>query len=303
MFLLENVKENLLRISTMTWFFSIFNKFEKNSLIKFYIVEIEYRKYQTIFLFDSKTQEYAFVNEKIVKDICEAFQIIVVSLSYVMHFNKFDDFKVKFVTYVILSALTIQNYNELSISMFIIKIENHFIILNKFWINKHKMIIDEKNDFIHFKFDRCDHARLNSRFKSNKIINFRKFWLSSSFKSRKTSFSINFQKYKILQRRKTLSRFIVKNSNEKKFQKNFIIIDVSWSLISVSEFFFIVTEKKDNFKISKKFSLNVVRQKLLNIKVLKLFWSRRRDAHSNLNVLNCFHNFRNLKTFLTMTRF
>ena len=145
---------------------------------------------------------------------------------HVKQFNKFDDFKIKFVTHVIFFALTMQNYNELSISMFIIKIENHFIIFDKFWINKHKIIIDEKNDFIYFESDRCDHARLNSRFKFNKTMFSRKLWLSFSFKFKKTSFSISFQKYKILQRRKTFSvskqafsRSIVKNSNEKKNRK------------------------------------------------------------------------------------
>ena len=220
------MKKKSLRISTIAWFFNIFNKFEKNFLIKFCIVEIDFRKYQTIFLFDFEIQNYVFVNEKIVKNICKTLQIISMKLFREKYFNKFDEIKIKFVTHFILFSLTIQNYNELSISMFITKIENHFIIFDKFWINKHKIIIDEKNNFIHFKLDRCDHARLISRFKFNKTMFSRKLWLSFSFKFKKTSFSINFQKYKILQRRKTFSvskqtfsRSIVKDSNEKKNRK------------------------------------------------------------------------------------
>ena len=306
------MKKKSLRISTIVWFFSIFNKFEKNFLVKFCIVEIDLRKYQTIFLFDSEIQDYVFVNEKIVKNICKILQIISMKLSREKHFNKFDEIKIKLVTHFILFSLTIQDYSELSTSMFITKIENHFIILDKSWINKHKIIIDEKNNFIHFKFDRCDHARLTSRFKFNKTMFSRKLWLSSSFKFKKTSSSINFQKYKILQRRKTffvskqtLSRSIVKNSNEKKkSQKKIIAIDVFWSLISISKLFFLTnTKKKTSLKSRKNFSSSVVSLKLLSIKILKSFWHRFRDVQSNSNVLNCFRHFRNLKMFSTMIRF
>ena len=239
------MNENFLRISTITWFFNIFNKFEKNFLIKICIVTINHRKYQTIFLFDFEIQKYVFVDEKIVKNICETFRIIVIRLFHEKHFKKFDETKIKFVTHVIFFALIIQNHNELSISMFITKIEKHFIILKKFWINKHKIIIDEKNDFIIFKINRYDHVRFNFRSKFDK--SFKKFWLSFSFKFQKTSFSTNFQKYQILQRKfffstikLIFSRSIVKNFFDKKneFRKNVLKIDVFWSLISKSNFFF-----------------------------------------------------------------
>ena len=94
-------------------------------------------------------------------------------------------------------------------------------------MNVHEIILNMKNDKIIFKFDRCFHFEIfkTLKVKNERSIFFRKIYLFSSISSIKTSISMNFQKYQIIQRRSKsiasqikFSFSIVENfENKKKF--------------------------------------------------------------------------------------
>ena len=248
MSLLEGVGEGPLRISATAWPSSTFNRFEGSSLVKPCTVGADFREYQTTFLLDSGAQGYAFVDEKVARDICEALQITPVKLPREKHLNKFDGTRAKPVTHVILPSLTVQDHSELSAPMFITKIGSHPIILGKPWINRHKVIIDGKDDSIHFKPGRCDHARLNPRPKPDKTRPPKELWLPPPPKPRETSPPASPQKYRILQRREAPlqpnsepkqapPRPTVEDSDEEEEmpQKDSLGPDSPWSLMPASE--------------------------------------------------------------------
>ena len=75
---------------------------------------------------------YSFINKDTVRLICKKLKFIFVFFFKLKHFCCFDDRIIKFVTYTIYLILTIKNYCELTVFMFIISINNYFLILNKF---------------------------------------------------------------------------------------------------------------------------------------------------------------------------
>jgi hypothetical protein len=63
--------------------------------------------------------------------------------------------------------MIIQNHIENSISMMIIKLDQHSIILKKSWIKKHEMSYHEHDDSILFHFNHCNHLNAFDRSYSN----------------------------------------------------------------------------------------------------------------------------------------
>ena len=88
-----------------------------------------------------------------------------------------------------------------------------------------------------------------------------------------------------------------KTRMKKKSQKKIIVIDVFWSLISISKlFFFIDTEKKNKFKTSKKFLVErrVVKiAKHQNFKIILKSFSRRSIKLKRFKLFSSFSKFEN----------
>ena len=204
-------------------------------------------------LVNTDVTEYAFIDEKIAQLVCETLQITLVMLSRSKLVNEFDDRKTKLIIHVIYFTLIVQNHSKIITFMFIIKIEVHSLILSKFWMNAHEVILNMKNDKFIFKFDRCFHFETFRilRVKNERSISSREIYLFSSISSIKFSISMSSQKYQIIQRRSnsTVSKikssfFIVENfENEKKlslksilkFNSRYVIekIDKEYSLVKL----------------------------------------------------------------------
>ena len=167
--------------------------------MKICIVFFDTHEYNIKFLTNIEVIEYVFVNETIAKIMCERLQFRAIILSRLKHLNCFNENKVKFITHVIYSTLTIQDHSELITLMFITKIESHSIILSKSWMNKHEIILNMKIDNLIFKRERCDHAKILKKFKRDELSSFsRVLYLSSSFKSQVSISQIDSQKYIII---------------------------------------------------------------------------------------------------------
>ena len=113
-------------------------------------------------------------------------------------------------------------------------------------MNVHEVILNMKNDKIIFKLDRCFHFETFKvlRTKNERSIFFRKIYFSSSTSSIKQSISINFQKYRIIQRRSfsfsfkiKFSFFIVENfENDEKFSfKNMLNFNSRYAIEKIDK--------------------------------------------------------------------
>ena len=127
-------------------------------------------------------------------------------------------------------------------------------------MNAHEIILNMKNDKIIFKFDRCFHFETFKvlKIRNERSIFFRKIYFSSSTSSIKQSISINFQKYRIIQRRSfsfsfkiKFSFFIVENfeNDEKLFLKNILNFSFRYAIEKIEKKYFFVKFSREKRRI------------------------------------------------------
>ena len=199
-------------------------------------------------LIDIDVSDYAFISEEIAQKVCHKLELIFVSLARFKRILNFERTKIKSITHQILLKMILQNHFELSTSLFIIKINQHSLILGKSWMNRHEVVLNMTSDECYFTSDHCDHVEASSllnRFTiSQKLFNsVSTLYLSSSERSLTPHLSMSVQKYQILQRRShsTSSRIIssrsaVENSDEKEqSMKKFLSTDFRYVIEEIDK--------------------------------------------------------------------
>ena len=203
------------------------------------------------FLFDIDIIDYVFINEKIARFICQKLKIVFIRFLYFLHIRCFNEKNIKSIIYVIYLTLTMQNHKKITIFLFIIKINKHFLILELLWFNKHQSLLNDKNNSLQFKLEKCNHE--NSSFK--KIVKIARdslkqtnLYVFSSNKFATISSISKFSKYRIFFKQKKFvqnffafvkrsSKTIVKNvfdKNNNSRKKN-LNVDSFWNLIEINE--------------------------------------------------------------------
>ena len=83
-------------------------------------------------LIDIDASEYAFINEEIAQKVCHKLELTSMSLFRLKRVFNFEKTKIKFITHQILFKMILQNHSEFFASLFIIRIKQHSLILDKF---------------------------------------------------------------------------------------------------------------------------------------------------------------------------
>jgi hypothetical protein len=76
--------------------------------------------------------DYSFIDTDIAQQVCEALEISFFKLNKLREVKSYDERRNKDIIHAIYSFMIIQNHIESSISMMIIKLDQHSIILSKF---------------------------------------------------------------------------------------------------------------------------------------------------------------------------
>ncbi len=122
--------------------------------------------------------------------------------------KNYDERRNKNIIYVIYSFMIIQDYRENCTSMMIIKLDQHSIILEKFWMKKHDVSYHDHDDSISFYFDHCNHLETSKRSFSNQLT------------KKKISFSKdNFFDQSKIMKNKEIKIFFEKTNNSKTILK------------------------------------------------------------------------------------
>ena len=82
-------------------------------------------------LIDIDAFEYAFISEKIAQKVCHKLELISIFLSKLKRILNFEKTEIKSIIHQILFKMTIQNHSKFFVFLFIIRIEQHSLILNK----------------------------------------------------------------------------------------------------------------------------------------------------------------------------
>jgi hypothetical protein len=108
-------------------------------------------------MIDNECTDYSFIDTDIAHQVCEMLEINSLKLNKSREMKNYDERRSKNITHVIYSSMTIQDHTKSSISMMIIKLDQHFIILKKSWMKKHDVNYHDHDDSISFHFEHCNH--------------------------------------------------------------------------------------------------------------------------------------------------
>ena len=136
---------------------SMFDSFVKRSLIINCILFFDNNQHRLEALIDIDATEYAFIDRQITQLVCDMLHMKSVSLLKSKFLIEFDDRHASSIIHVIYFKLTIELHFELTAFLLIIDLNNHSIILEKSWMNKHEVILNMTYDKLIFKFFKCNH--------------------------------------------------------------------------------------------------------------------------------------------------
>jgi hypothetical protein len=105
--------------------------FDDKSFIVECILELD-NEYIIKAMIDNDCTDYSFIDIDIAHRVCEALEISFLKLNKFREMKNYNERRDKNITHVIYSLMIIQNQTKSSISMMIIKLDQHSIILNKF---------------------------------------------------------------------------------------------------------------------------------------------------------------------------
>ena len=136
---------------------SMFDSFVKKSLIINCILFFDNNQHKLKVLIDIDVTRYVFIDKQITQLVYNMLHMKSISLLKSKFLIEFDDRHVSSIIHVIYFKLTIELHFELIVFLLIIDLNNHSIILEKSWMNKHEIILNMTYDNLIFKFFKCNH--------------------------------------------------------------------------------------------------------------------------------------------------
>jgi hypothetical protein len=121
----QNVK--MLKIDVFNFEDSLF---DDKSIIVECTLELD-NEYIIKVMINNDCINYSFIDIDIAQQVCEALEINLLKLNKSREMKNYDERKNKNIIHAIYSFMIIQNHIENSISMMIIKLDQHSIILSK----------------------------------------------------------------------------------------------------------------------------------------------------------------------------
>ena len=112
---------------------------------------------ELVTLLDTGATGHAFIDEKMVRTICERLQLSPQRLTKPKPVRGFDGRLGKPITHAIYPTLIVQNYRETISPLLITQLGQHKMILGKPWMRKHGVILDMSCDKIMFWPGHCTH--------------------------------------------------------------------------------------------------------------------------------------------------
>jgi hypothetical protein len=106
------------------------NLFDDKSIIVDCILDLK-DEYKIKAMIDNDCIDYFFIDIVIAQKVCDSLRIIFLKLNKSREMKDYDERRNKDIIHVIYSSMIIQNHVESSISMMIIKLDQHSIILRK----------------------------------------------------------------------------------------------------------------------------------------------------------------------------
>ncbi len=125
--------------------------FDDSFDFKSFIVDIILNSLEKIFrsfaLIDTRVTDMTFIDESLMSELCERFDIQSISLSKSKLIWSYDEISnQKSITHALYTSIMIQEHKNEMMSLLITHLDQHKIIIENLWLKRNQMLIDSAND-------------------------------------------------------------------------------------------------------------------------------------------------------------
>jgi len=127
----------------------LYDSFDFKSFIVNVILSSLEKIFRFLALIDIKVTDMTFINDSLISELCERFDIQSISLfkSKLIHsYDKTLDWR--FITHALYISVTIQEHKNEMMSLLITHLDQHKIIINNFWLKRNQILINSANDWL-----------------------------------------------------------------------------------------------------------------------------------------------------------
>ncbi len=126
------------------------NYFDKSFLVDALLI-LQNESFSLRSLIDSNSVVYIIIHINLVDRVCKELRIQSISLTKEKLIKEYDEkISKKTIIHKILLNLIIESHKKLTVSMLIADINHHEVILEKYWMNKNKILLNMRIDVIVF---------------------------------------------------------------------------------------------------------------------------------------------------------
>ncbi len=120
---------------------------------KSFMIDVILNSLEKIFksfaLIDIEVTDMTFIDESLMSELCERFDIQSISLSKsksIQLYDKISDWKS--ITHALYTSIMIQKHKNEMMSLLITHLDQHKIIIENLWLKRNQMLIDSANDWL-----------------------------------------------------------------------------------------------------------------------------------------------------------
>ncbi len=127
------------------------NMLDDSFNFKSFIVNIILNSLEKIFRFliliDIEVTDMTFINDSLISELCEHFDIQSISLFKSKSIHSYDKiFDRRFITHALYISIIIQKHKNEMMSLLITRLDQHKIIINNLWLKRNQILINFTND-------------------------------------------------------------------------------------------------------------------------------------------------------------
>ena len=154
----DDTKSETVELFSINWNLDLFEHTTLTIICELLTSDKTFEKIIFIDLMNTDCIVYTMIDETLIETICEQLQIALISLFASRSLRGYNEqIVLKPIIHVIYFIFKVNEYAEQICSMLIVPLNNHRIIIDKSWMNRHEVIVNILYDRIVFKSNRCKH--------------------------------------------------------------------------------------------------------------------------------------------------
>ncbi len=123
------------------------DSFDFKSFIVNIILSSLEKIFRSLALIDIKVTDMTFINDSLISELYECFDIQSISLFKSKSIYSYDEiFDWRFITHALYISVIIQEHKNEMMSLLITRLDQHKIIINNLWLKRNQILIDSTNN-------------------------------------------------------------------------------------------------------------------------------------------------------------